>query len=115
MSFQAHRNVAEQAARALLQRMGINYSPVPVDMIAKQLGILVQAVPLDDHLSGITFIRNGNSVIVVNASHHPNRQRFTLAHELAHHVLHRPYLSENVHVDTAVLTRNEKSSAGVDA
>jgi Zn-dependent peptidase ImmA (M78 family) len=62
----------------------------------------------------MSFVQNGNSVIVVNASHHPNRQRFTLAHELAHHVLHRDYLTENVHVDTTVLTRNERSSTGAD-
>jgi Zn-dependent peptidase ImmA (M78 family) len=62
----------------------------------------------------MSFIKNGAAVIVVNSAHHPNRQRFTLAHELAHHVLHESYLTKNVHVDTAVLQRNEKSSEGTD-
>ncbi len=76
--------------------------------------LAVQYIPLDDEISGMSFIKNGVAVIVVNAIHHPNRQRFTLAHELAHHVLHADYLSRNVHVDTAVLQRNEKSSEGSD-
>lgn len=115
MTFQTHRRTAEQAAKSLLTRMGVEATPVPVEAIAKRLGIVVQIVPLDDHLSGMSFVKDGHSVIVVNASHHPNRQRFTLAHELAHHVLHKPYLAENVHVDTAVLARNDRSSAGVDS
>jgi Zn-dependent peptidase ImmA (M78 family) len=115
MSFKSLRGGAEQAARSLLQRMGVGSFPVPVEGIAKRLGVVVQVVPLDDHLSGMAFVKEGHSVIVVNASHHPNRQRFTLAHELAHHVLHKEYLAENVHVDTAVLTRNERSSAGIDS
>lgn len=115
MTFHAQRKTAEQAAKSLLQRMGVEAVPVPIEAIAKRLGINVQVVPLDDHLSGMSFVRDGHSVIVVNASHHPNRQRFTLAHELAHHVLHKPYLAENVHVDTAVLARNERSSAGIDS
>jgi Zn-dependent peptidase ImmA (M78 family) len=114
MSFRAQRHAAEQAARSLLQRIEIDFAPIPVDTIAKRLGIAVQVVPLDDHLSGMAFTKDGHSVIVVNASHHPNRQRFTLAHELAHHVLHKDYLNENVHVDTTVLARNERSSAGID-
>lgn len=115
MSFLTLRRSAEQAARSLLQRNAISFAPVPVDLIAKRLNIAVQIVPLDDHLSGMAFVKDGYSVIVVNASHHPNRQRFTLAHELAHHVLHKDYLTQKVHVDTAVLTRNERSSAGIDS
>ena len=35
-------------------------------------------------------------VCTVNANHHPTRQRFTLAHELAHYILHRNKHSEFV-------------------
>jgi Zn-dependent peptidase ImmA (M78 family) len=115
MSFEVHRRTAAVEARSLLQKMKIDFAPVPIEAIAKRLGITVQVVPLDEHLSGMSFVKGGHSVIVVNASHHPNRQRFTLAHELGHHVLHKEYLSENVHVDTAVLARNARSSEGVDS
>lgn len=113
MSFAALRRAAEARARAILQQFEIDFFPVPVELIAKKLGVAVQVVPLDDHLSGMAFIKSNVSMIILNASHHPNRQRFTLAHELAHHVLHKDYLTENIHVDTAVLRRNDRSSTGV--
>lgn len=105
---------AARRARAVLSESDIQALPIPVDQVAKALGILVQNIPLDDDLSGMSFIKDGISVIVINAGHHPNRQRFTLAHELGHHVLHGDYLQNNVHVDKAVLHRNHRSSEGSD-
>jgi Zn-dependent peptidase ImmA (M78 family) len=32
--------------------------------------------------------------------HHPNRQRFTLAHEIAHYVLHRDLVENGIVDDT---------------
>jgi Zn-dependent peptidase ImmA (M78 family) len=48
--------------------------------------------------------------------HHPNRQRFTIAHEIGHLVLQREALSGQVHVDKQfrVLMRDSKASAGID-
>ena len=53
------------------------------------------------------------TVIGVNAKHPPTRQRFTIAHEIAHHVLHA---SAAFHVDNriAILRRDPKSSEGTD-
>jgi Zn-dependent peptidase ImmA (M78 family) len=114
MTFHREREVAVQQARSLLARSDSKTLPVAVEAIARQCQISVQYVPLDDEISGMAFIRNDVAIIVVNAVHHPNRQRFTLAHELAHHILHANDLRDHVHVDTAVLQRNEKSSAGND-
>jgi Zn-dependent peptidase ImmA (M78 family) len=114
MTFQRKRQAAAEQAEALLKSNGVKALPVPVDSIARQCKVAVQYIPLDDEISGMAFIKNGAAMIVVNAVHHPNRQRFTLAHELAHHVLHEAYLTKNVHVDTAVLQRNERSSEGTD-
>ncbi|MBU2015925.1 MAG: ImmA/IrrE family metallo-endopeptidase [Alphaproteobacteria bacterium] len=105
---------AARQARAVLAKTGLDSLPIPVDRVAKNLGIVVQHLPLDDELSGMSFVKDGLSVIVINAGHHPNRQRFTLAHELGHHILHREYLLNNVHVDKVVLHRNNRSSDGVD-
>ena len=52
-------------------------------------------------------------MIGVNASHHPNRQRFTIGHEIGHFVLHQ---YDQVHVDKFVLKlRNDDSSTGEKA
>jgi hypothetical protein len=44
---------------------------------------------LDPSISGKLSRSGGKWIITVNKSHHENRQRFTLAHELAHYVLHK--------------------------
>ena len=66
--------------------------PVDVADIAEQLGILVKESPLCFHpefagASGVAFIENGQRHILVNKSDPAVRKRFTLAHELAHHVI----------------------------
>lgn len=88
--------------------------PVDVEFIARREGIRIEVLPLDDDLSGMSFIKDGHKIIIVNKNHHPNRRRFTIAHELGHHVLHTSYLMNNVHVDKAVLRRDHFSSYGVD-
>ena len=93
---------------------GVSAAPVPVDRIAKAMGISVRYAPLEDELSGMAFIKDGVRVIAVNALHHPNRQRFTIAHELGHHVLHAPMLAAGVHVDKVIMRRDMLSATGTD-
>lgn len=88
--------------------------PVPLEQIARVAGIKIELAALSDELSGMSFIKDGVSAIILNSKHHPNRRRFTLAHELGHHFLHKSHLLNNVHVDEAVLNRNKASSYGTD-
>lgn len=92
---------ADPAARVveLLARFAVRTPPVPVDRIAKGLGAQIRFSPLDEELSGMIYISHGTPVIGVNSLHHPNRQRFSMAHEIAHLVLHRDLISGKVHVD----------------
>lgn len=103
---------AREAARGVLKEHDVASAPVPVERIARQLGVRVQYAPLDNDLSGMAHIREGVVIVGVNSLHAPNRQRFTLAHELGHVVLHRKILEDNVHVDR-VLLRDRDSSAGL--
>ena len=69
----------------------------------------------DDDLSGFLLQDGGNAIIGVNANHHDNRQRFTIAHEIGHFVLHA---REKLHVDRRdralqLKHRDELSSAGI--
>jgi Zn-dependent peptidase ImmA (M78 family) len=106
--------VGESAARDLLRKHGMIAVPTDLGELCRRESINCIEKPLDDELSGMSFIRNGQRFVVVNASHHENRRRFTLAHEIGHHILHSGYLAQNVHVDTTVLRRDDLSAEGVD-
>ena len=107
---------AKREARSLLQRGGVTEPKVPVKRLATMFGCVVKTADLDDELSGMSFVKEGKAAIVVNAWHHPNRQRFTIAHELGHHVLHADFLQNGVvHVDKAILRRGPLSAEGMDA
>lgn len=107
---------AREQAGALVKRLGLKAPPVPVDRLAKVLGVRIEYTPFDDELSGMAFIRDGKPVIGVNSNHHPNRQRFTIAHELAHVVLHRTKLEATVLIDKGrnFIPRDSISAEGID-
>lgn len=103
-------------AREVLKEFGISRAPVPVDKIAEHRGLTVRYMPLDDELSGMIFVKDGLPIVVVNSLHHPNRQRFTLAHECGHYELHMSDIGADVHVDKKyfVMARDENSAKGFD-
>lgn len=65
----------------------------PLDLlgVADKFGIRIERIALEDDLSGILYKeKESNSwVMQINEDHHPNRQRYTIAHELGHFCLHR--------------------------
>jgi Zn-dependent peptidase ImmA (M78 family) len=61
----------------------------------------------DDDVSGFYLNQNGTQLIAVNSSHPPVRQRFTMAHELGHALLHR---GEGIHMDQAFKLRLRASA-----
>jgi len=67
--------------------------PVPLNVaaVAEKLGIRIEYVSLENDLSGILYKdeKDDSWVMQVNEDHHPNRQRYTIAHELGHFCLHR--------------------------
>lgn len=74
-------------ARKLLKEHGTTL-PIDIAAIVKKQGIGVRTQPMEESVSGMLVIRDDRATIGVNQSHHPNRQRFTLAHELGHCLLH---------------------------
>ena len=66
--------------------------PVNVDALARQFDLRVRRHPMADNLAGmLTWSENGWTV-TVNSNHAESRQRFTLAHEIGHFLLHRDRL-----------------------
>lgn len=102
--------------QGLLDRFCILHPPVPVDQIAKKLGLLLCSLPAgsEDDISG-AIIRNSHRVVIaVNPEHHSNRQRFTIAHELGHYFLHESEVYEHVDQRFSVAWRKTDPSGGVD-
>ncbi len=106
----------ENRAKQLLDEYNVVYGPVPVDRIAKKLGAKLRYSPLDDEISGMIFFKNGCPIIGVNSLHHPNRQRFTISHEIGHLIFHKNEISDGIHVDKEfpMLMRDSISSAGIN-
>lgn len=103
---------AEATARRLIREHGIKKPPVPVESLAERLGAKVSYSPFEGDLSGMVFRHDDQVIIGVNSLHHPNRQRFTIAHEIGHMLLHK---GEEVHVDRTyrVNLRDDLSSQAV--
>jgi Zn-dependent peptidase ImmA (M78 family) len=101
------------AAAKVLAEHGVRKPPVPIEEVARTLGAEIRYSPLDGDISGMLFRHDGQVIIGVNSLHHPNRQRFTIAHEVAHLVLHKGI---EVHVDRAyrINLRDDISSQAVD-
>jgi Zn-dependent peptidase ImmA (M78 family) len=103
----------DEKVRELLDQFRVRRPPVPVKRIAKKLGLELAAVPADDEISGAIIRKGIRVVIAVNTSHHPNRQRFTVAHELGHFFFHHG-LEEHVDQNFRIAWRNADSSKAID-
>ena len=109
----------KKMALKLLEEYGIKERPVSVRHIAERLGAKVVASdPEDDDISGMIYHEDGTTIIAVNETHGETRQRFTIAHEIGHLVLHSE-LIHRVHVDKGrnfrqKLYRDGRSKVGED-
>jgi Zn-dependent peptidase ImmA (M78 family) len=103
----------EKRAATLLEQHGCDKPPIDVLALCKRLGIDVVLEELEDEISGILVLQQ-KPAIAVNRSHSRARQRFTIAHEIGHFVLHKTG-KDAVFVDRAAIHfRNQVSSTGVD-
>ena len=79
--------------------------PIDVELLATDLGLKVYHADLGDDIYG-KLTRDASKggwskyAVFVNKTNHPNRQRFTLAHEIAHFVLHRDLIEDGIIDDT---------------
>jgi Zn-dependent peptidase ImmA (M78 family) len=80
---------AEKRAIELLEQLQVTEPPVPVEDLARRLGTRLTYESFDGDVSGMLYRDNDHSVIGVNSTHPPTRQRFTVAHEIGHFVMHK--------------------------
>jgi Zn-dependent peptidase ImmA (M78 family) len=105
------RGEAVRKAQQVIKETGYEI-PVDVEAIAKARGLDVVRQDLEDSVSGVLMIRDERGTILVNGAHHPNRQRFSIAHELGHYLLHPE--DGTIFVDRSpVFFRDRASSSGI--
>lgn len=89
----------ERRAAEALRLAGLTHLPVDPERVASALGAKLHAVKLEDHVSGVLAVQGAEKHILVNESHHSNRQRFSAAHECGHLTLHHQ-AGDQLFVDT---------------
>lgn len=109
----ARLGVARRVAHELLQQAQIAQPPVPVRRLARMVGAEVHLAPYQGELAGSAIRTPQGMIIGVNAGQPATRQRFTIAHEIGHLLLHpgRPLLLDE---KLRVSRRDERSSMATD-
>ncbi|RYZ90656.1 MAG: ImmA/IrrE family metallo-endopeptidase [Proteobacteria bacterium] len=106
----------------LLTEAAITSPAIPVEKLARNLGVQINFAPFEGDLSGLIYREqtpegNHATVIGVNSLHSPNRRRFTVAHEIGHLVLgHLDSLEQEIHIDRNFIgiRRDGRSALAVD-
>jgi len=84
-------NRIQSAEREILNRYLSKY-PVKLGQLARELGVPIKVSSLNTGVSGQIKREGDHYVIRVNRHEARERQRFTIAHELAHFFLHKPVI-----------------------
>ena len=104
----------EKTPEEVLAKCRINTRPISLDKILDHYHIQQVEMPAGDDVFGAIVRQNGRVVIAVNPNQHPNRRRFTIAHELGHFFRHYQDVMEYVDGDFRVHWRDTESSSGVN-
>lgn len=102
----ARLNEADRAAIGAMSEQ----VPVPVGQIGQALGLRIRSVTLSPEISGLIKLCDDDVYEVhVNNTDAPVRQRFTVAHEIAHFLLHRDLIG-NDGIEDSILYRSRLSN-----
>lgn len=93
----------------LAEKRGVETNPINISQLASELGIVVRYEPMSDEDSGQLKKdkKSGDWIMTVNSLHHPHRQRFTIAHEIAHRIRHA---ANSDHFEDKTFFRNNESN-----
>ena len=85
--------------------------PIQIAKMAREMGVEVyKSEGWPDHISGLIrtdpeHCGESGYAIYTNASHSERRRRFTIAHELAHYILHRHLIGNGITDDVLYRSR----------
>ncbi len=86
------RAKGERLAQVVREEFGLGRSPVSdiAELAERHLGVDVAVWPLGEAVSGLCAHADGVAALLVNSEFSAGHERFTAAHELAHHLLADP-------------------------
>lgn len=92
MNKKPNHKFAQEQAMLLLKRYKFDKPPIRPEVIAKDLGIRIFLADLEDKVGGYYDFKEKK--IFINRNNTPQRQRFTIAHELGHYFLHSEFIRD---------------------
>jgi hypothetical protein len=106
----------KESERSILQRH-LSQTPVRLGALARDLGLEVFKSPLKPGISGLiepSATAESGFRIRVNRHESVERQRFTLAHEISHYLLHRDFIRNGV-IDNTLYRSSLSSKQEIEA
>lgn len=97
-------NEIEKLTLGILSQLNIGKAPIDLEKIADSYKINLTCYDLGDEISGMLVLNGEHATIGFNCNNIPQRQRFTIAHELGHYFLHKPK-GNDVFIDKDFLVR----------
>jgi Zn-dependent peptidase ImmA (M78 family) len=90
----------EKKAKELLIAYGLYKVPVDIFSLVKKIGIDIRTAEFtNDNIAGTILKKNKDLKIIVNKNDFAERQRFTIAHELGHYLLHFENKPNSIYVE----------------
>lgn len=112
-----NKNKIVEKAMKICELRNINTYPVPIVELCNYYGIKVFKEYLKNDVSGFIVVQKENykdygtnKVIVVNSLDTAARQRFTIAHELGHYILHKGNDELYAHRDVGANNATEREA-----
>jgi len=107
-----NRESLEARAEKTLRDTDTFRVPVAIDRVAQRLNLAMEAGALGDNVSGMLMIRGDRGAIGYNSAHAWVRQRFAIAHEIAHFLLHaRRAGKPQLFIDGSISFRRDATSS----
>lgn len=101
----------KETANRLLSEANISSPPVELEVLLEQQGVSLTSAPAEEQISGFLLRRAGEvPVIGFNSSLPRVRQRFIIAHELGHLLLHN---KSGLHVDRSLVRLGGQAKSDV--
>jgi Zn-dependent peptidase ImmA (M78 family) len=87
MALKPRYTLASKIAEKLLLEAKVTYPPVDVKKLVDHLKLKLLPYKFPDHVSAVLMKVDSITVIGVNQEHAPQRQNFSIAHEIGHFML----------------------------